>query len=141
MLAIDVLVLSSWAPSNPYNPAYNPIQQAKISSMCDAAKQQSNDVENNSLKLAVKTSLAKFLSARLSSNCDIAQDVYRAMRDEANLLLERQVVADALDSDPFELMKVSSSVAENNEEEEKIDDSVLRDKKKNRAMIERFKVS
>ena len=108
--------------------------------MCDAAEQQSNDIENHSLKLAVKTSLANFLSERLSSGGDIAQDVYRAMRDEANLLLERQLVADALDSDPFELMKISSSATEG-EEEEKIDDSVLRDKKKNRAMIERFKVS
>lgn len=109
--------------------------------MCDAAEQQPNDIENNSLKLAVKTSLANFLSERLPSGGDIAQDVYRAMRDEANLLLERQLVADALDSDPFELMKISSSAAEGEEEEKKIDDSVLRDKKKNRAMIERFKVS
>ena len=63
------------------------------------------------------------------------------MRDEAHLLLERQMVSDALDSDPFELMRVSAVDAENEEEEVEVDDSVLLDKKKNREMIERFKVS
>lgn len=95
------------------------------------------------LKLAVKSSLASLLSTRLSSNGDIAQDVYRAMRDEAHLLLERQFIWDALDSDPFELMRVSSDDGAEDEEdkEEVVDSSVLLDKKKNREMIERCKVS
>lgn len=101
----------------------------------------STSSSNETLKLAARASLASFLSTRLSSNGDIAQDVYRAMRDEAHLLLERQMLSDALDSDPFELMRVSSGGAENEKEEEEVDDSVLLDKKKNRQMIERFKVS
>jgi hypothetical protein len=64
------------------------------------------------------------------------------MRDEAHLLLERQLVSDALDSDPFELMRDSSDGnGDEEEKEEKVDGSVLLDKKKNREMIERFKVS
>lgn len=53
------------------------------------------------------------------------------------------MLSDALDSDPFELMRVSSSGGDENEEGEEVevDDSVLLDKKKNREMIERFKVS
>ena len=51
------------------------------------------------------------------------------------------MISDALDSDPFELMRVSAVDAENEEEEVEVDDSVLLDKKKNREMIERFKVS
>ena len=62
------------------------------------------------------------------------------MRDEAHLLLERQMILDALDSDPFELMRVSSGGSES-EEEVEVDESVLLDKKKNREMIDRFKVS
>ena len=114
------------------------------SATCGAAKQPIVDntaSSSNTLKLAAKASLASFLSTRLSSNSDIAQDVYRAMRDEAHLLLERQMISDALDSDPFELMRVSAVDAENEEEEVEVDDSVLLDKKKNREMIERFKVS
>lgn len=100
----------------------------------------------NNLKLAVQSSLASFLSTRLTSNGDIAQDVYRTIRDEAHLLLERQLISDALDSDPFELMKMPSPSCDDDddvdEEEEQNDDddgSVLLDKKKNREMIERFK--
>jgi len=115
------------------------------SATCGAVKQPIVDIAesspSNTLKLAAKASLASFLSTRLSSNSDIAQDVYRAMRDEAHLLLERQMISDALDSDPFELMRVSAVDAENEEEEVEVDDSVLLDKKKNREMIERFKVS
>ena len=62
------------------------------------------------LQQAVQSTLSSFLQQRLASDyADIAQDVYRTLRDEAHLLLERQLICDALDSDPFELMRVSSS--------------------------------
>ena len=109
---------------------------AKLSSI-DSASSSSSDT----LKHAAKASLASFLSARLSSNGDIAQDVYRAIRDEAHLLLERQMISDALDSDPFELMRVSSTDGSEGDDEDEVDESVLLDKKKNREMIDRFKVS
>ncbi|KAL7524770.1 hypothetical protein ACHAXR_000710, partial [Thalassiosira sp. AJA248-18] len=87
----------------------------------------------------------------------IAQDVYRAIRDEAHLLLERQLVCDALDLDPFELMRVSSAGdaddiiggddgaggdddADDNEGNDKIDnDEELLEKKKNGEVIARVK--
>jgi hypothetical protein len=124
----------------------NPTSNCCASAMCGAAKpnvdnstKSASSSNSNLLRLAVRSSLETFLSTRLSSNGDIAQDVYRAMRDEAHLLLERQLISDALDSDPFELMRVSSGG--DGEEEEEVDSSVLLDKKKNREMIERFKVS
>jgi len=124
------------------SPCTNSSSSCCASATCGAVKPPIDDntaSSSNTLKLAAKASLASFLSTRLSSNGDIAQDVYRAMRDEAHLLLERQMVSDALDSDPFELMRVSAGGAENEEEEVEVDDSVLLDKKKNREMIERFK--
>ena len=60
------------------------------------------------LQQAVQSALSSFLQNRVLSNDDIAQDVYRTVRDEAHLLLERQLICDALDSDPFELMKVQT---------------------------------
>lgn len=93
------------------------------------------------LKVAVQSSIASFLSTRLSSNGDIAQDVYRALRDEAHLLLERQLISDALDLDPFDLMRVSSSGDGGGVGDRVRDEEDLLDKKKNREMIERFKVS
>ena len=51
------------------------------------------------------------------------------------------MILDALDSDPFELRRVSSGGSESEEEEVEVDESVLLDKKKNREMIDRFKVS
>ena len=144
-----VLVAAHYQPTNhqlvKMSPCTNSSSSCCASATCGAAKQPIVDITesspSNTLKLAAKASLAAFLSTRLSSNGDIAQDVYRAMRDEAHLLLERQMVSDALDSDPFELMRVSAGGAENEEEEVEVDDSVLLDKKKNREMIERFKVS
>ena len=51
------------------------------------------------------------------------------------------MISDALDSDPFELMRVSSTDGSEGDDEEEVDESVLLDKKKNREMIDRFKVS
>ena len=144
-------------------PCKNPSPSCCATSTCGGAaiKKRNNVVDdsnsisksfdggdNNNLKLAVQSSLASFLSTRLVSNGDIAQDVYRAIRDEAHLLYERQLISDALDSDPFELMVSSSSSSGGDgadkvpEEQEQDDGSdVFLDKKKNREMIERFKVS
>ena len=126
-------------------PCTNSSSSCCASATCSAAKLSNVDSAlsspSDTLKHAAKASLASFLSTRLSSNGDIAQDVYRAMRDEAHLLLERQMILDALDSDPFELMRVSSGGSESEEEEIEVDESVLLDKKKNREMIDRFKVS
>lgn len=63
----------------------------------------------SSLKDAVRTALSQLLEERKTSHDDISQDVYRAIRDEAQLLLERQKIADCLDSDPFGLMKYESA--------------------------------
>ena len=51
------------------------------------------------------------------------------------------MISDALDSDPFELMRVSSTDGSEGDDEEEVNESVLLDKKKNREMIDRFKVS
>lgn len=56
------------------------------------------------LKSAVRSAIASFVSARDSSDGDISVDVLRAIRDESTLLVERQLICDMLDSDPFELM-------------------------------------
>ncbi len=125
------------------------IKPANVNDGSSSSSNTSTDHPKN-LKLAVQSSIASFLSTRLTSNGDIAQDVYRTIRDEAHLLLERQLISDALDSDPFELMKMPSSSCddddnvdeeeEQNEDDDDDDDgSVLLDKKKNREMIERFK--
>jgi hypothetical protein len=137
-------------------PCKNPSRSCCGTSTCGATIKSSANVNDGNgcsssntstdhpknLKLAVQSS-----STRLTSNGDIAQDVYRTIRDEAHLLLERQLISDALDSDPFELMKMTPSSCDDDnvdEEEEQQDDddnngSVLLDKKKNREMIERFK--
>ena len=70
------------------------------------------------LQHAVQSTLSSFLQQRISTNGDIAQDVYRTLRDEASLLLERQLVCDALDLDPFELMKISSGKGECTEDDD-----------------------
>lgn len=80
----------------------------------------------SSLKDAVRTALSQLLEERKTSHDDISQDVYRAIRDEAQLLLERQKIADCLDSDPFGLMKYESAG----------DDTV-----NNKATVERVKVN
>ena len=51
------------------------------------------------------------------------------------------MISDALDSDPFELMRVSSTDGSEGDDEDEVDESVLLDKKKNREMIDRIKVS
>jgi hypothetical protein len=58
----------------------------------------------DTLQSAVQSTLSTFLKHRLSTNDDLHSDVYRTIRDVANLLLERQLVYEAFDKDPFELM-------------------------------------
>ena len=58
----------------------------------------------DTLQNAVQSTLATFLQHRLSTNDDLHSDVYRTIRDVANLLLEKQLVCEAFDKDPFELM-------------------------------------
>ena len=82
--------------------------------------------KTSSLKDAVRTALSQLLEERKSTHDDISLDVYRAVRDEAQLLLERQKIADCLDSDPFGLMKYESAG----------DDTL-----NNKATIERVKVN
>ena len=101
---------------------------------------------NNNLQQAVQSTITTFLENRTSTNSDIAVDVYRTIRNEAHLLLERQLILDAFDADPFELMKVSTAehddydsassdkdldeVASDNEDEENNNDDIL-EKQKN----------
>lgn len=124
-----------------------------MSAAAAATNTESNNDDN--LQQAVQSTLSTLLQNRLTDNCDIAQDVYRSMRDAAHLLLERQLTCDALDTDPFELMKIE--VAENsgsegdddgdaNTEDQECDgngeeDDDLLEKKKNREVIARAKVS
>ena len=58
----------------------------------------------DTLQNAVQSTLANFLQQRISTNDDLHSDVYRTMRDVANLLLEKQLVCEAFDKDPFELI-------------------------------------
>ena len=58
----------------------------------------------DTLQSAVQSTLSAFLHDRLSTNDDLHADVYRTIRDVANLLLEKQLVCEAFDKDPFELM-------------------------------------
>ena len=80
----------------------------------------------SSLKDAVRSALSQLLEERKATHDDISLDVYRAIRDEAQLLLERQKIVDCLDSDPFGLMKYESAG----------DDMMS-----NKATIERVKVN
>lgn len=82
------------------------------------------------LKQAAQTILASFLKQRQSSNDDIAQDVYRTIRDEANLLLERESICNVLDSDPFGMTKPDADD----------DEDDVKEKTKNADMIGRVKV-
>mmetsp|Transcript_19658 Transcript_19658/g.39557 ORF Transcript_19658/g.39557 Transcript_19658/m.39557 type:complete len:459 (+) Transcript_19658:71-1447(+) len=92
------------------------------------------------LKSAVHAAITNFLHNRLSSHGDIAADVYRTLRDEAGLLFERQLIFDALDSDPFELTKIAPSEhAEKAGDDDEADDEVLLDKKRNAQVIARVK--
>mmetsp|Transcript_42739 Transcript_42739/g.89651 ORF Transcript_42739/g.89651 Transcript_42739/m.89651 type:complete len:470 (+) Transcript_42739:285-1694(+) len=105
------------------------------------------------LQSAVKTTLFTFLQQRTSDDVgDIAQDIYRTLRDEASLLLERQLMCDALDTDPFDLTRevsvapggdTPSDGEEGNimEDDNGDDDGEadLLEKKKNRELITRFK--
>lgn len=93
------------------------------------------------LKSAVHAAIANFLHNRLSNHGDLAADVYRTLRDEAGLLFERQLIFDALDSDPFELTKIAPSEhAQKAGDGDKADDEVLLDKKRNAEVIARVKV-
>ncbi len=58
----------------------------------------------DTLQNAVQSTLSTFLQHRVSTNDDLLSDVYRAIRDAATLLLEKQLVCEAFDKDPFELM-------------------------------------
>lgn len=82
------------------------------------------------LKQAVQTILSSFLEKRQSSHADIPQDVYRTIRDEADLLLQRECICDVFDSDPFGLVKPDDDD----------DEETVKDKEKNADMIARVKV-
>ena len=82
------------------------------------------------LKQAVQTILNSFLEQRQSSHADIPQDVYRTIRDEADLLLHRESICDVFDSDPFGLVKPDDDD----------DEEAVKDKEMNEDMIARVKV-
>ena len=86
------------------------------------------------LKQAVQTILNSFLEQRQSSHADIPQDVYRTIRDEADLLLQRESICDVFDSDPFGLVKPDDDGDDDDDEE------TVKDKEKNADMIARVKV-
>eukprot|EP00804_Cyclotella_cryptica_P019657 CCRYP_013993-RA/>CCRYP_013993-RA protein AED:0.03 eAED:0.03 QI:104/1/1/1/1/1/2/189/438 len=82
------------------------------------------------LKQAVQSTLISFLEQRRSAHDDIAQDVFRTFRDEAALLLERELIFNCFDSDPFGMMKTDGGDADNDD---------LEEKKKNTEIIARVK--
>jgi hypothetical protein len=85
------------------------------------------------LKQAVQSTLSSFLEQRRSTHDDIAQDIYRALRDEANLQLERELICSSLDTDPFGLVRDVDGEEDSGEDAD--------EKKKNAEMIARVKVS
>ena len=109
---------------------------------------------NNNLQQAIQSTITTFLENRTSTNSDIAVDVYRTIRNEAHLLLERQMILDAFDADLFELMKVSTAehddgassdrdldenqdISDSKDEEHNNDD--ILEKQKNTKVIQRIK--
>ena len=123
----------------------------------DKAASKTTDINKiANLKQAVQSTLAAFFNQRHSHHGDVAADVYRTLRDEANLLLERQFIWDALDSDPFEMMRVSGdddgdddqlhADGIGNREEETCKTTKFKDgedlveKRKNAEVIDRLKV-
>ena len=88
------------------------------------------------LKQAVQSVLSSFVEERRSTHDDIAQDVYRIFRDEANLLLEREFIFDTLDSDPFGMMKMEGA-----KDGGAASDDDVQEKKKNADIIARVKVT
>ena len=87
------------------------------------------------LKQAVQSVLSSFLEQRRSTHDDIAQDVYRIFRDEADLLLERELIFNSFDSDPFGMMKIEGVMDAGD-----ANDHDLEEKKKNADIIARVKV-
>ena len=55
------------------------------------------------LKDSVQAAIASYVQARKDTHT--AVDVLRMIRDQANLLYERQMICDALDADPMEQLK------------------------------------
>ncbi|KAL7475472.1 hypothetical protein ACHAW6_001382 [Cyclotella cf. meneghiniana] len=86
------------------------------------------------LKQAVQSVLSSFLEQRRSTHDDIAQDVYRTFRDEANLLLERELIFNSFDSDPFGVMKMEGAMDGGD-----TNDHDRQEKKKNSDIIARVK--
>ncbi|KAL9178622.1 hypothetical protein ACHAXT_001960 [Thalassiosira profunda] len=100
----------------------------------------------STLRDAVRSALSSLLQERQASHDDVAQDVYRALREEAHLMLERERACDALDADPFELTRAPPAEADSvngndckGDEDEAQDAEDLREKQKNKEMIARVK--
>ena len=97
---------------------------------------------DNNLRGAAHAALSSFLDRHLSSHDDVtAADVYRTMRDVANLLYEGQAVRDVLDSDPFDLAGTGGggiTPCEGRDDDE--DEDASEEKTKNGKAIARAKV-
>ena len=83
------------------------------------------------LRRDARDALDAFARRRASDHGDNFQDAYRALRDEAALLSEREQARDALDADPFELARPAP-------DDDDAEDAA--DKARNRAAIARVKV-
>lgn len=61
------------------------------------------------LKESVKTAIASYVHSKQDTHTQV--DVLRMIRDQADLLYERQAICDALDADPMQqLQDVTSQV-------------------------------
>ena len=78
---------------------------------------------DDNLRGAAHAALSSFLDRRLTSHDDVtAADVYRTMRDVANLLYEGQAVRDMLDSDPFDLTRTRDEERDDDDDDDDDDD-------------------
>jgi hypothetical protein len=120
---------SSAASIHPSNPTAS--NRSSTRSIVNRPSHETITMSDLRLKQAVQTILASFLEQRQSIHDDIAQDIYRTIRDEASLLLERETICDVFSSDPFGLVKP---------DDDDTDDDVKK-KEKNSDMIARVKAS
>ncbi len=62
------------------------------------------------LTKSVRSAIHAFVSSKASDGEALPADVLRLIRDEASLLLERQIICDTLDADPYKLCEDDADV-------------------------------
>lgn len=62
---------------------------------------ENNSIQGRSLPESVRWAVDAFVNHQTAEGSVDKVDVYRCIREQANLLYERQVLLDAIQSDPF----------------------------------------